>query len=162
VYVPRNEPRYDDDYYSYGPRASKDRSADADGMGGASAEAKPSPAAPPPTTTPLREEAEKSSRGRALAEPDSAQKRRPGLGTAFGERVDSPIQEVSFARANPTSPAATLGVRYNDHDGLLAMGVSVDGDGYPYDEVYTRRTAQPFPVTERRYAAPPPGWEYRY
>jgi hypothetical protein len=86
-------------------------------------------------------------------------RQRPGLGTEFGEAVASNIQEVDFVRANAGSPAAILGVRYNDHDGLVAMGVNVDGV-YPWPgDSYLRRTADPFPVSPRRYAAPPAGWQ---
>jgi hypothetical protein len=84
---------------------------------------------------------------------------RPGLGTEFGEAVSSHIHEVGFVRANPSSPAAVIGVRYNDRDGLLAMGVDVDGM-YPWSgDVELRRTADPFPASpRRRYATPPAGW----
>jgi hypothetical protein len=84
---------------------------------------------------------------------------RPGLGTEFGEAVSSHIQEVEFVRASASSPAVVLGVRYNDHDGLLAMGVNVDGV-YPWPgDTDLRRTAEPFPVSPRHYAAPPAGWQ---
>ena len=89
-------------------------------------------------------------------------KERPGLGTAFGERVDSAVQEVPFSRQNASYPSAVLGVRYNDRAGLIAMGVNVDGYPYYENDSYTRRTAEPFPVSERRYATPPRGWEYPY
>jgi len=51
---------------------------------------------------------------------------------------------------------------------LLALGIPVDsyydqtcynGYGYYYDEGDLRRTADPFPVADRRFAAPPPGWQ---
>ena len=84
---------------------------------------------------------------------------RPGLGTEFGEAVSSHIQEVEFVRANASSPSVVLGIRYNDHDGLLAMGVNVDGV-YPWPgDTDLRRTAEPFPVSPRHYAAPPAGWQ---
>jgi hypothetical protein len=83
---------------------------------------------------------------------------RPGLGTAFGERVESAVQEVPFYRQNASFPSAVLGLRYNDRQGLYAMGIDVDGSGYPYDDSHLRRTAQPFPVP-RHYATPPTGWE---
>jgi hypothetical protein len=73
--------------------------------------------------------------------------------------VSSHIQEVEFVRASSSSPAVVLGMRYNDHDGLLAMGVNVDGV-YPWPgDSDLRRTAEPFPVSPRRYAAPPAGWQ---
>jgi len=103
-----------------------------------------------------------ASRGKASAdyEPASPTRReRPGLGTEFGEAVNSHIQEVEFVRANRSNPSVVLGVRYNDHDGLVAMGVNVDGV-YPWaNDSDLRRTADPFPVSPRRYAAPPVGWQ---
>jgi hypothetical protein len=89
----------------------------------------------------------------------SMRRERPGLGTEFGEAVSSHIQEVEFMRANTSNPSVVLGVRYNDHDGLVAMGVNVDGV-YPWpNDSDLRRTADPFPVSPRRYAAPPSGWQ---
>ncbi|HEY2901711.1 MAG TPA: hypothetical protein VGL59_14105 [Polyangia bacterium] len=100
-----------------------------------------------------------SAADRAMA---SAAKPRAGLGTEFGEAVSSPIEEVAFVRASASRPSVILGVRYNDHDGLLALGIDVDHRqcGYPGcdPEVALRRTARPFPVVDRRFAAPPPGW----
>jgi hypothetical protein len=94
---------------------------------------------------------------KAAASADYAPRRaRLGLGTEFGEAVASQIQEVEFVRANASVPSVILGVRYNDRDGLLAMGVNVDGV-YPWD-TELRRTADPFPSSPRRYAAPPAGW----
>ncbi len=101
-----------------------------------------------------------ASRSKAAADyapPSPSRRERPGLGTEFGEAVHSHIQEVEFVRANSSIPSVLLGVRYNDHDGLVAMGVSVDGV-YPNDSDL-RRTADPFPASPRRYAAPPAGWQ---
>ena len=83
--------------------------------------------------------------------------KREGLGTEYGEAVASTIHEVEFVRANANYPTALLGLRYNDHDGLVAMGVPVDGP-LVCEEAELRRTAEPFPVVDRRFAAPPPGW----
>ena len=95
----------------------------------------------------------------ATAEYAPSRRERPGLGTEFGEAVASHIQEVEFVRANASVPTVILGVRYNDRDGLLAMGVNVDGV-YPWSgDTDLRRTAEPFPVSPRRYAAPPAGWQ---
>lgn len=112
-------------------------------------------AAPAPTAAPPS-----SAAGRSIA---GNSQPREGLGTEFGEAVSSPIHEVAFIRANPTRPTTILGVRYNDRNGLLAAGIDVDrlmGCGYPGcdPEVSLRGSARPFPVVERRYAAPPPGW----
>jgi hypothetical protein len=79
------------------------------------------------------------------------------LGTEFGERRDSPVYEVEFQRAG-SRPAAVLGVRYDDRDGLIAAGVPVEPVYSQYDEVLRRRHARPFPA-ERRFAQPPPGWD---
>ena len=92
-----------------------------------------------------------------------ADRARPGLGTDYGEAVSSPTYEVEFMRANPARPSVVMGMRYNDRDGLLAMGIDVDGvdQGWSRDEEL-RRTADPFPAENpgyaRRYAAPPVGW----
>jgi hypothetical protein len=95
-----------------------------------------------------------------LSEKKAARDRtRPGLGTDYGEAVSSPTYEVEFVRANPARPSAILGVRYNDRDGLLAMGIDVDGTDWAWSrEEDLRRTADPFPAADRRFAAPPPGW----
>ena len=107
--------------------------------------------APAPSASSPRAEAESSAK---------APSQRPGLGTEFGEATTSPVQEVSFARANATRPAVILGARYNDRDGLIALGIDVDGccGGYDDDLAY-RQTATPFPVRDRSYAAPPAGWQ---
>jgi hypothetical protein len=80
---------------------------------------------------------------------------RPGLGTEFGEAVASQVTEVPFERADRTSPSAVLGVRYDDRDGLLALGIPVDGPSW--SDADLRRTASPFP-SDGRFARPPPGW----
>lgn len=97
----------------------------------------------------------------ALADRESdapAARRRPGLGTEFGETVTSAVREVSFTRANPTRPSIVLGVRYNDRDGLVALGIDVDGCCAPTDDLAWRQSATPFPASPPRYAAPPAGW----
>jgi hypothetical protein len=100
-----------------------------------------------------------AARGKASADYAPSRRERPGLGTEFGEAVTSHIQEVDFVRANPGAPSVILGVRYNDHDGLVAMGVNVDGV-YPWPgDTDLRRTADPFPKSPRRYATPPAGWQ---
>lgn len=122
-------------------------------------------AVPPPASTPAAPKTANKGAGDAYSqratEESERGRYRPGLGTEFGERVDSQIQEVSFVRQDATRPSAILGVRYNDRAGLLALGVDVYGDGNYYGDTQLRRTADPFPVTDRRYAAPPPGWDWR-
>lgn len=84
-------------------------------------------------------------------------RQRPGLGTEFGEAVGSSVHYVSFVRATPSRPAVVLGLRYNDRKGLMALGIDVDGARLTEDQVL-RGSADPFPVSRRRYASPPPGW----
>jgi len=144
---------YHDDKYGYrdGPAGSK--------------RAEQAPAASAPAPADMLAESSRgagsvgAAKGKASADYAPARRERPGLGTEFGESVASQIQEVEFVRANASFPAVVLGVRYNDHDGLLAMGVNVDGvSPWPGDSEL-RRTAEPFPVSPRRYAAPPAGWQ---
>jgi hypothetical protein len=85
-------------------------------------------------------------------------RRRPGLGTEFGEPTWSPTHEVAFVRAHASKPAFVLGARYNDREGLIAMGVDVDPPTYGNGDIDLRRNADPFPVSHRGYAAPPRGW----
>jgi hypothetical protein len=124
-----------------------------------SADAAPAPSAPPVAS------AEASSAGSGAARdfaPSPA--RRPGLGTEFGEAVGSSVREVTFMRANASYPAVVLGARYNDRDGLVALGIDVEPDTCAGDwdcdrDLELRQTARPFPVSDRRYAAPPPCWQ---
>ena len=83
-----------------------------------------------------------------------AKSERPGLGTEFGEAVSSQVTEVPFERARQR-PDAVLGARYDDRRGLAALGIDVDD---ALSESDLRGTAEPFPVVERSYAQPPPGW----
>lgn len=133
---------------------------------------------PRPLITPERHSAlppagRGAARDKAASEPAPAESRapsapsaraeaeRPGLGTEFGEQVSSPVQQVSFVRHDPARPAVVLGVRYNDRQGLVAMGVNVDVDPYlGADDSWLRRTADPFP-SARGFATPPPGWRGR-
>ncbi|WP_437737630.1 hypothetical protein [Sorangium sp. So ce1335] len=73
-----------------------------------------------------------------------------GLGTTFGERRESRIGSTRFDRATP-KPAAVLVIRYEQRDGLRALGIDVDG-------LSQRETASPFPA-ETGFAKPPPGWK---
>lgn len=86
---------------------------------------------------------------------DSARDER-GLGTSFGERRYSNVQEVPFERES-THPSVAMSVRYDDSRGLRAQGIDLscrDRD----DDAWRRRTAQPFAESNGRYATPPPGW----
>ncbi len=92
---------------------------------------------------------------------EGAPARRSGLGTEFGEAHGSSVREVAFVRASASTPSVVLGVRYNDRDGLVALGVDVDPETCGADrDLELRETASPFPVSDRRYAAPPPCWRH--
>ncbi len=51
----------------------------------------------------------------------SAIEQRPGLGTGFGERLDSPVRPTRFARQNQKTPDGTGRIYYNDSKGVAAM-----------------------------------------
>jgi hypothetical protein len=132
---------------------------DLSGMAPAESRAAPAPAAAAAQASePGSSHAAKGSRNAAASTDYAARRERAGLGTEFGEAVASNIQEVEFVRANASAPAVILGVRYNDREGLLAMGVNVDGV-HRWPDTELRRTADPFPSSPRRYAAPPLGWQ---
>jgi len=157
--------------YDEAPQSRRD-DGDGRGRGGADAPAEaeemssaepPAPAAAPSAPRSSAGAAPLDGLGsssRGYAEKKAARDyNRPGLGTDYGEAVSSPTYEVEFVRANPVRPSVVLGVRYNDREGLLAMGIDVDGRDWSWwREEDLRRTADPFPVDNRRFAAPPPGW----
>lgn len=72
-----------------------------------------------------------------------------GLGTTFGERREARVSSTTFERATP-KPACVLAIRYEDRDGLRALGIDLDG-------LAQREAANPFPA-ESGFAKPPPGW----
>ena len=116
---------------AYGPEARSERS---EGKG-----------APAPSAAPSLD-GRRADRGLA----------RPGLGTEFGEEHGSAVRSVGFVRAS-ARPDAVLSLRYDDRDGLLALGVDVDGRyARGDDDAWLRESATPF----RRdgFARPPPGW----
>lgn len=88
--------------------------------------------------------------------PDARASRRPGLGTEFGEVHASHVDSVPFERAR-SRPETTLTLRYDDRQGLLALGIDVDGRRRARDEAWLRATATPFRGSPG-YAEPPPGW----
>ena len=60
-------------------------------------------------------------------------------------------------RSSSSRPDAVLTVRYDDRQGLAALGIDVDdGRRVARDEVWLRETAEPFRGSAS--AAPPPGW----
>jgi hypothetical protein len=163
-YVPPPPVSYPYPHRSYDLDSERRRSYEEDGLSD-SATGGP-PAAPAPSTRASGADKGSGGLGRsadaapsaAEAQAAPAKRARPGLGTEYGEAVSSPIYEVQFVRANAGRPAAVLGAHYNDHDGLLAMGIPIDEPPTCQDDADLRNSADPFPASDGRYAAPPPGW----
>jgi hypothetical protein len=80
---------------------------------------------------------------------------RPGLGTEFGEQRMSRAYETQFERAS-SQPEVVLSLRYDDREGLIAMGIDVGCRG----DAALRETADPF-RRDSRFSPPPPGWSGR-
>lgn len=104
-----------------------------------------------------RSEGERSKRAMA----DSAAEERPGLGTRFGERRESRVQQVDFLRRHPSQPDAVLSIRYNDAPGLVAAGVQIRPPRpTPLQREHWRREhARAFADQPNAFAAPPAGWD---
>jgi hypothetical protein len=94
--------------------------------------------------------------GAVARAPEQRAPSRPGLGTEFGEEHASRVESTSFERASGR-PDAVLTFRYDDREGLLALGIDVDGRGWRRDEAWRRETASPFRA-DASYCEPPPGW----
>jgi hypothetical protein len=93
----------------------------------------------------------------AFASPRPAE--RPGLGTEFAEEHVSRVVEVAFERLS-SRPDAMLSLRYDDRQGLLALGIDVDGRAaVSREDGCLRETANPFRLDA--FAEPPPGWSSR-
>jgi len=150
VYVPRPLP------YA-APHALREREELYDQAGAPSASGGQPRSAPAPSAK-AEAPAERGMGNADLLAP-APRRSRPGLGTEYGEAVSSPITEVEFVRASAVRPSVVLGVRYNDRDGLLAMGIPVDG-GTCASDADLRLSADPFPAADRRYAPPPAGWRH--
>ncbi len=162
-YVPRPRPlelpyseRRREEYY--------DAPDDLESGGRAADKSAESQSAAPPAPSASAAAGRPSARSSSDGAAEPAPSRRHGLGTEFGEAHDSSVRQVAFVRANAGSPSIVLGARYNDREGLVALGIDVEPDpcgGWACDrDLGLRETATPFPVTERRYAAPPPCWHH--
>lgn len=96
----------------------------------------------------------------APSSPDSGamarRSERPGLGTEFGEEHASHVERTTFERAS-ARPEGVLTFRYDDREGLLALGIDVDGDRGRRDETWRRQSASPFRA-DASYCEPPAGW----
>ena len=150
VYIPQPEPDYTYDYEDEAP-----------GSRAGAADRAPSPSPPPAASPPASGEASGSRAGAVAPRPcygcdrPESSPHRPGLGTEFGERRGSRVSFVSFVRAN-ARPDTVVEIRYNDRDGLIALGIPI-ARPYAGDDLHLRETANPFP--RPGYAAPPPGLE---
>ena len=118
-----------------GQGAERSRAADLeDDMASSGPAAAPAaPAAPPAPAAPKRE--------------------RAGLGTEFGEERYSAVEYTEFQRADARHPSAMAELRYNDRDGLVALGIPLRPPVPMEQEL--RETASPFPAN-RFASAPPP------
>jgi hypothetical protein len=108
------------------------------------------PGAPPPAPSAAESKADDGAGSYGGAPRREA---RRGLGTEFGEQRYSSVGYTSFQRENPRYPTSVFELRYNDRQGLIALGIPVDRVIYP-DDVALRESADPFP--KNRFAAPPP------
>ena len=115
----------------------------------------PPAAEPRDKTAPREESGAGKSRGGTYAERRPRERR--GLGTIYGESRDSRVEEVPFERAS-SAPMVVLQLRYDDREGLLAMGIPVDRPRplRPF-EARARESASPFPLAPGHFAPPPPG-----
>ncbi len=120
------------------------------GSNGAPASGGRSDAGPPPSAAPA------PGSGVARAPSRSKAAERPGLGTEFGEEHASRVEATRFERAS-ARPEAVLTLRYDDREGLLALGIDVDGGDDRGAEARRRERASPFRA-EAGYCEPPPGW----
>jgi hypothetical protein len=93
-----------------------------------------------------------AARGRTSEPVAEAKKERSGLGTEFGEQRESHVEYVDFRRADQAHPGVVAELRYNDHDGLVSLGIPLDPPRP--SEVGLRETASPFP--QNHFASPPP------
>ena len=83
---------------------------------------------------------------------ERAPRERLGLGTEFGEQRYSAATFTRFVRA-ADRPVAIAELRYNDAEGLVALGIPVEPSPDEL-ELMTRETANPFPG-DTRFARPP-------
>lgn len=81
----------------------------------------------------------------------AGERRSQNLGTEFGERRYSPVNETSFVRENPSWPTARVAIHYDDRRGLCRRGLDMFCDSPP-----DRRWDRP---EEPRFSAPPPDWQ---
>ena len=84
----------------------------------------------------------------SVYQPAPSRPRAGNLGTQYGEARHSSTVETPFRRRDAATPAAILGVYYDDHEGLVARGILPDAPP-------PIASPQPFPNAQR-FAPPPP------
>ncbi len=75
------------------------------------------------------------------------------IGTEYGETRYSSVREVEFKRRRGKRPDSILTLYYDTRDGLRNRGVPVDP---PFHHHHFTPEPEPFPVSDRRFAPPPP------
>lgn len=102
-------------------------------------------------------EAFDSSEGYAATE----RRHRQGLGTQYGQDTYSPTTSTTFVRAT-RRPTALLAIRYDDREGLIALGV-LPRPYQPPRPYYRRKPLpDPFPRSPEpvTFAPPPPRYDW--
>ncbi len=89
-----------------------------------------------------------------ILERDGNSYSRQGLGTQYGEDTYSPSTNTRFIRRHRRHPNATMAIRYDDRQGLIARGVLPRPAPY-YS--HPKPVPNPFPATPG-FAPPPPGY----
>jgi hypothetical protein len=158
---PRPYYRYDDAEASRGGGAARDKKAAtatapsageaAGDMGAAEGRVGGAQPAAPRMRPPVDEDFEEAPPPPVTTQTTPRPTNRPGLGTEFGEQRYSAASYTKFVRA-PGRPIAIAELRYNDAQGLMALGIPVapmPDEG----EIMMRETADPFPGD--RFAKPP-------
>jgi hypothetical protein len=144
--MPRPTPYYDDHRnYDDRPRSN------APSKGGYEEGSGRAPGSPPPAPSAAAESRAADGAGSYGGAPRREARR--GLGTEFGEQRYSSVGYTSFQRENATYPANVMELRYNDRQGLIALGIPVN-EAVRRDDVSLRESAEPFPRSP--YASPPP------
>jgi hypothetical protein len=146
--MPRPEPYYDDRRRdAEQPRSAAPKKGSYDeGIGRA-------PGAPPPPAPSAATESRSADGAGSYGGGAPRREARRGLGTEFGEQRYSNVGYTSFQRENAIYPSTVVELRYNDRQGLIALGIALD-EPVRHSDVSLRESAEPFPRSP--YATPPP------
>ncbi len=100
----------------------------------------------------------RQTRGGRSIRPPEPRRERPGLGTEFGEKRSSAVTFTKFERANKNKPTSIAELRYNNAQGLQALGIRLRNSGIvDRNELAIRESASAFPKSpyQSRFAKPP-------